>query len=338
MTTTKITTLATVALCSATAMTRAASNVSNTDKWSWSENAGWMNWRDADDSEQGVVIGTNHLEGMIWAENIGWINLGNGNAPYGNTNGTDFGINIDPDSNRLHGLAWSENAGWINFDTGATDNPARVDRAEGRLHGLAWSESLGWINLDDSASFVAFESVQAPVVTGIGPRYIQVTPAAGSTPIALVVTSSDAECLNKFVDLDGDMELAQMGVAMLVDQPVYRSPDEWGTLLIRGEEIVPGYSYSVQPYLENTGLVASPVTQLTFDHGDVDNNGFANFSDIQPVVMAFQGVYQGSLGSVDLAPCTPNGIVNFEDIQQAVLAFQQQPYDATCPLPCADDS
>ncbi|MGB0717434.1 MAG: hypothetical protein ACPGXK_16275 [Phycisphaerae bacterium] len=334
MNTLTITILATVALSSTSAMGENTTNVSETNKWSWSENAGWMNWRDANNGEDGVVVKNTHLEGKIWAENFGWINLGNGNAPYSNTDNTNFGVNVDEENDRLFGMAWSENAGWINFGTGSTDNPARVDFETGRLHGMIWSESLGWINLDGSDHFVSFNTVQSPVVSAIGPRYIQVSPAAGSAPIALVLTSTDAECLNKFIDLDGDSDLAEMGVAMLVDEPVYRSPAEWGTLLVRGEEVVPGYTYSVQPYLQGTGLAATAVSDKTYAHGDVDNNGFANFADIQPVVQAFQGTYEGSLGSVDLAPCTPNGIVNFSDIQQAVLAFQLQPYEATCSLPC----
>ncbi|MGB0716474.1 MAG: hypothetical protein ACPGXK_11380, partial [Phycisphaerae bacterium] len=121
-----------------------------------------------------------------------------------------------------------------------------------------------------------------------------------------------------------------------VDNPVYRFPQDWGTLHVRGDDIVPGYQYMIQPEVLNVGLVAQAVTFTTFNHGDVDDNGVANFADIQFVVQGFQQTFDGPLGAVDLAPCLPNGIVNFEDIQQAVFAFQQQGYDVICSLPCSD--
>lgn len=134
----------------------AQSNVTNAAKFSWSENTGWMNWRDAGSpvGQQGAVInlGANFLSGFVWSENLGWINLGSGAGPYANTSGANFGVNVDPCSNfALRGFAWSENAGWINFSGGSLAtpaNPARVDVAELRLRGFAWGENIGWINLD----------------------------------------------------------------------------------------------------------------------------------------------------------------------------------------------
>jgi hypothetical protein len=141
----------------------AQSNVSPSNKLSWSENAGWMNWADAGvpAGAQGAHIGPTFLTGFIWCENIGWINLGNG-APanglsYANTTGADFGVNLDASGN-LSGLAWGENVGWINFAGGAMavpPNPARLDHGQARLRGYAWGENIGWVNLDDSTSYVA---------------------------------------------------------------------------------------------------------------------------------------------------------------------------------------
>src|SRR5262249_43481925 len=110
----------------------AQSNIDNTvpDKFAWSENVGWTNWRDAGGATQGVVVGDSFMGGFIWGENIGWINLGDG-APgslcgglpcYANADGSDFGVNIDGDGD-LHGLAWGENIGWLNFDAGAMAAP-----------------------------------------------------------------------------------------------------------------------------------------------------------------------------------------------------------------------
>jgi len=135
----------------------AQSNVDPADKWSWGENIGFMNWRDANGGAQGVVVGQNILAGFIWAENVGWINVGDGSpdsgSQYSNATGQDAGVNILNDG-FLAGLAWGENIGWINF---ATEPFIGADGARlqgGRLRGFAWAENAGWINLDDAEIFV----------------------------------------------------------------------------------------------------------------------------------------------------------------------------------------
>ena len=124
------------------------------NKFSWSENCGWMNWTDA--GAQGARIHATFCSGYIWCENIGWISLGDGTPAsgpnYSNASGADFGVNLNPVSGALSGFAWGENVGWINFSGAA--NPARLDPQAGRLRGYAWGENIGWINLDDAAHFV----------------------------------------------------------------------------------------------------------------------------------------------------------------------------------------
>ncbi len=138
-------------------------NVSATNKWSWGENIGWMNWRDAGDPDgaHGARIGTNRLSGFVWCENVGWMHLGDntpsGGVHYANTDGSDSGVNISPTGN-LFGFGWGENIGWVNFDTApsltASGQQARYDAGARRLRGFAWGSNVGWINLDDSAHFV----------------------------------------------------------------------------------------------------------------------------------------------------------------------------------------
>ena len=144
----------------------APSNVSQTNKFAWSENCGYLNFRDAGSPSgaQGVVIGARFLSGFAWGENIGFINFGDGTptngVSYANIDGTDFGVNIDPVTGDLTGLAWGENVGWINFDTRAAlagfGQQARVDTGESRLRGYAWGENIGWVNLDNAQVFVGF--------------------------------------------------------------------------------------------------------------------------------------------------------------------------------------
>lgn len=137
----------------------AQANISAADKFCWSENAGFLDWRDANGGSGGVRIldGAGFLRGFAWCENTGYLNLGNGAGPYANTNGTDFGVNLNLGTGNLTGYAWSENAGWVNFAGGslaAPPNPARFDFGARRLRGYAWGENVGWINLDDPSVFI----------------------------------------------------------------------------------------------------------------------------------------------------------------------------------------
>ncbi len=152
--------LASLTFAALTAPALAQSSIDATNKFSWSENCGWMNWRDAGNPQasQGVTIDPSGrvLSGFVWAENIGSINLGDGTPSngltYANTTGADFGLNINLNTGDLTGLAWGENVGWINFSAGAMAGPLYAARlsidAPRRVHGYAWGENIGWINLD----------------------------------------------------------------------------------------------------------------------------------------------------------------------------------------------
>jgi len=141
------------------ASAHAQSNISSIDKFCWSENAGFINWRDASAGMNGVIVvgESGFLQGFAWCENTGYLNMGSGAGPYANSMGNDFGVNLDPETGALSGFAWSENAGWVNFAGGSAATPpnaARLDFAAGRFRGYAWSENAGWLNLDDANVFV----------------------------------------------------------------------------------------------------------------------------------------------------------------------------------------
>jgi hypothetical protein len=148
--------VAAAALAAGAGRALAQSDVDPVNKFSWSENCGWMNWRDANGAAQGVRNRTTFLSGYIWGENIGWVNVGNGSpingVSYSNATGADFGVNIGT-GGALSGYAWGENVGWINFSGGAMASPpqpARLDAAARRFRGYAWGENIGWINLDSA--------------------------------------------------------------------------------------------------------------------------------------------------------------------------------------------
>ncbi len=129
-------------------------------KYCWSENIGWLNFRDANGGASGVKDNGTFLSGWAWSENIGWICLGDGTPGagpfYANATGSDYGVNISP-TGALSGYAWSENAGWINFSGGGLATPAqpaRIDAPTNRLRGYAWGENIGWVNLNDANAYV----------------------------------------------------------------------------------------------------------------------------------------------------------------------------------------
>ncbi len=122
--------------------TWAASNLDDTDKYAWSENSGWVNFKA---SGGGVTAHRAFLAGFAWAENIGWIKLGvDAGGPYANTSASDWGVNRSV-TNQLSGYAWSETAGWINF--APTNGGVMLNPSTGEFSGFAWSENLGWIHI-----------------------------------------------------------------------------------------------------------------------------------------------------------------------------------------------
>ena len=92
-------------------------NIDDSQKFAWSENLGWLNWRDANGGENGVRVRPTFLAGFIWSENTGWISLGSGAPSHrvGHHNdaadSSHFAVNIDPATSDLFGLAWGENIG-----------------------------------------------------------------------------------------------------------------------------------------------------------------------------------------------------------------------------------
>jgi hypothetical protein len=91
----------------------AATNISDTYKYAWSENVGWQNWHSTNSS---ATVGTQYLVGYVWAENIGWIKLEN--VGWINFNPTHSQVVIATSGGKFSGYAWGENVGWIHFENG----------------------------------------------------------------------------------------------------------------------------------------------------------------------------------------------------------------------------
>lgn len=167
-------------------------------------------------------------------------------------------------------------------------------------------------------------NAQAPLlpcdILGVGARAIRLTPNAGSDPIALRITSADFPCFLKYVAADSS----------LVDTPVYRLPSEWGTVYVRGGQIVPLTDYEVRS--ESVTQNSTLNTSTTYRWGDTRPNDIVNLDDILCILTAF--------GGSPVAPCTlysadliePMGNINLDDILAVLMAFGGAGYPG--PLPC----
>jgi len=139
-----------VALAMAAGPVRAQSTIDATDKFAWSANTGWVNFRPS--AADGVVVGEKFLSGFAWGANTGWIHMGDGTPlnghTYSNASATDFGVNHDG-AGSFSGFAYSANTGWINFGWASLNDPnrPRFDLITGNFTGFAWGANTGWLNL-----------------------------------------------------------------------------------------------------------------------------------------------------------------------------------------------
>jgi hypothetical protein len=173
--------------------------------------------------------------------------------------------------------------------------------------------------------------VAAPLVECEGPRYLMAAPQPPdlTLPVALLLSGDvddpEVSCISLYVQTDGT----------LGDTPVYRTPAEWSTLHLHGEEIVPGCDYHLHAELEG-GLRSPGGSATTWIWGDVDGNGFVNIGDVLYSVFGFQGDFTYvSLEAIDLSPCTPDRGISIDDVLAAVNAFVGDSYlDGGCSMPC----
>ncbi len=131
-------------------------NIYVINKFAWSENSGWQNWRPAYTNVTVVKNSANgYLSGYAWAENVGWVKMGVSNGPYVNTDANNYGVNMDA-AGRLTGYAWSEVCGWISFCTtnsqdSQVTNQVTINTNTGSFDGYAWGENVGWVHFRNTS-------------------------------------------------------------------------------------------------------------------------------------------------------------------------------------------
>jgi hypothetical protein len=188
--------------------------------------------------------------------------------------------------------------------------------------------------IDDLAVSVVECGPQFLAVAAEGSRYVKITPPNAADPVALHISSPEYPCVSKYVTANGTV----------ADDPVLRSPVDWGQVMAYGSVIVPEVEYVVQPEDEFGAFVGAAESVVTDLWGDLvgtfadgawtQPNGIVDFEDISAIVDRFKG--EPSAPSVErcgIAPQTPNGIVDFEDIGHVVDAFRGVGYPFGLPCP-----
>ncbi len=172
-----------------------------------------------------------------------------------------------------------------------------------------------------------------PAVEAAGGRTLLVTPQCSSLEQALLVTGSAADpavsCLSLYVQDDGT----------LGPDPVFHTPDLWGTIGVIGNEIIPNATYNVQADCGTPGSpdLSAPNSATMWPYGELETppDADVSFHDINLAVAAFQGDFTNvTLEIADLHPCVPNRVINFSDINLVVQAFQGTPFSDFCTPPC----
>ena len=275
-------------------------NVDTTNKYAWSENSGWLNFRP---SNGGVTVKGTYLSGYAWAENIGWIKLGSGTGPYDNDSSTNWGVNRDSGTGALSGYAWSENAGWINFNP--TNSQVVINTSTGSFDGYAWAENVGWIHFqyDDPPYNVA---VAAPTITSFSPTsggtntsvIITGTNFTGATAVKFGGTDASSFTVYSFTQITAVVAGGSTGtVTVTTPGGTATSSDSFtygavaaGTYYVNSDSTIGSDS--------NAGTAAAPWKTLHYAIDQI-NGGATGTSDLPYALLMAAGTYSTGNGEAD---------------------------------------
>ncbi len=153
--------LTVVACCLVSLNLAAQSTISASDKYAYSANAGWLDFRPS--AHDGSRVLDTVLAGFSYAANFGWTHFGDGTPDnghtYSNSSASDYGVNLSP-VGALTGYAYAANIGWITFEQ--MHGQPKLDLRTGKFSGNAYSANLGWIALDTIFSELATTTISRP--------------------------------------------------------------------------------------------------------------------------------------------------------------------------------
>jgi hypothetical protein len=173
---------------------------------------------------------------------------------------------------------------------------------------------------DGDLNGVPDECEQTPEVTTTTCRYINITPAAGTIPVALYVEGDSADgsvdCVTGYVQPDG-----RLGAT-----PVFELPAIWSTVNLADQEIIAGANYTVYADFgdANAPLLSLPVEVSTLNWGDLSDDGQVNGYDLLSFVDSYRADLPHWIG--DLCPEVPDGLVNGLDLMCWIDSYRSLPY------------
>lgn len=174
-----------------------------------------------------------------------------------------------------------------------------------------------------------------PMAIAAGPRYFMASPPPGDAPVLIIVSGDPADadigCAFEYVQANG----------RLGNQPVLRTPDEWGAIFVTDLEIRPRKKYYVCTSCERGGL--SAITEVsTWRYGDVNRSGQVTLDDLLCMLGGFSGLFGEPPGpcsryALDLIGpgCVPDLVINIDDILAVLNAFAgMSSVPSSCPMVC----
>lgn len=173
---------------------------------------------------------------------------------------------------------------------------------------------------------VVQDAAVPPALSAVGPRYLEVTPLPGETPIALLLTSPDETCISLYVQ--APMTINGKSIGRLGPEPVLVTPAEWGTIYVSDEEIPPDTSFAIQVELMG-GTLSDPAIATTWLWCDANNDGgVVDFDDVLCALDGFAGTFAGacSFFGADLEGGQTNVVIDFDDILGVLDAFAGSGY------------
>lgn len=225
------------------------------------------------------------------------------------------------------------------FDLDVDDD---VDCTDWKLFEVVWTGPPG-----DPPVYTPCRSMR-PSGADAGSRCISVRPPDTDAPMALLVrgwpAEEDVSCVWGYVQSEG-----RLGAL-----PVHQTRDEWGTVTVCDEAIIPSVAYTVEGEFENGGdpSMLAEVCVIMASWGDTVGHfadgawtppdGMVDFNDITSLVDAFRHLptapptYRADLVGASGTECIPDMNIDFLDISAAVEAFRGHDYweTASCPPPC----
>lgn len=187
-----------------------------------------------------------------------------------------------------------------------------------------------------------------PAVAPAGPRYFTVTPSAsnpGLVAILMTIDTTGPAC-GGFIDLHPDPDLRAAGVGRILTFPIFRPTEDWGSIHVRADIIIPATTYNIQvdcgvPGTPDLSVVVPVTTPVWGDvagaftgSGWLPPDGTVDIvADALAVIDAFRGTATAPpIQQTDLFPQVglPDYVIEIFDLVMVLDAFRGLAYRGDC--------